>query len=296
MKVEQIFGQSSKSQKKKPLISNIEIILGLLILVLMMLFFLASVSYMMDFKQNNTESLVTSPLSPRISSSIPLLKKQPPIQQLSALSNRKPSSIPQPQTSHNLTSISSAQTQISPKTRTPSIAKIIYQELIDEFQDDLLAWRSEILQTTLTIRFQNPAIFFEVGNSEPNFYYQHMLANFFPRYINVLKKYKAVIEAISIEGHTSSEWRSSSSEDEAYFKNMALSQARTYTVLEYCLLLPTLANEKAWLQRLLTANGLSSSRLIKNNNFENIEYSRRVEFRIYLHDKGELSQDITTNN
>lgn len=280
MKVEQIFGQSSKPQKKKPLISTVEIILGLLILILMMIFFLASVSYMIDLKKNNGELETISSLNPSITPSIPLSQNQPPIQQTSTQPNLKPSSIPQPQTSQNLKPILIPQPPILPPA--PSIKTIIYQELFEEFKDDLPAWMAEILPTTLTVRFQNPDIFFEIGNSLPNFYYKKILANFFPRYIKLLKKYAAVIEAISIEGHTSSEWRSSSSEDEAYFNNMILSQARTYTVLEYCLLLPSLENEKAWLRRILTANGLSSSRVIINNHFENIEFSRRVEFRIYL--------------
>ncbi|EDN69476.1 conserved hypothetical protein [Beggiatoa sp. PS] len=175
-------------------------------------------------------------------------------------------------------------TKNSEKTITkPTITKIIYQALLKEFKPDLPLWVAKIEPTTLTIRFQEPTIIFQLGDDSLNTHYQFILTDFFPRYVRILKQYAHVIEAVSIEGHTSSEWRSSFSEDEAYFNNMALSQKRTRTVLEYCILLPTVKNDKEWLQQILTANGLSSSRLMIEDGFENIEHSRRVEFRIYLH-------------
>ncbi|MHB8423494.1 MAG: hypothetical protein ACYDAM_12165, partial [Leptospirales bacterium] len=103
------------------------------------------------------------------------------------------------------------------------------------------------------------------------------------RYIAILfsDKYKNSIREIRIEGHTSSVWNDISSSDDAYFKNMELSQARTRSTLQYVLTLPTVQNKKDWLRQLLTANGLSSSKLIYDKNGkEDSLISQRVEFRV----------------
>ncbi len=123
-------------------------------------------------------------------------------------------------------------------------------------------WSAEIDRATLTVRFYNPETLFELGSSSLSQHYKTILADFFPRYVKILTEHQAAIEAVSIEGHTSSEWRDSVSEDEAYLNNMALSQARTRSVLEECLQLSSITSYKDWLRSILTANGLSSSRLI----------------------------------
>ena len=69
--------------------------------------------------------------------------------------------------------------------------------------------------------------------------------------------------------------------DDAYFRNMELSQNRTRSVLRYILSLPAMDADKGWIKEKHTANGLSSSRpIVGNNGQEDKERSRRVEFRI----------------
>lgn len=55
----------------------------------------------------------------------------------------------------------------------------------------------------------------------------------FPRYLDVLLQFRDSIDEVRIEGHTNSAWNERSTSDEAYFKNMKLSQGRTRSVLEY---------------------------------------------------------------
>jgi outer membrane protein OmpA-like peptidoglycan-associated protein len=110
-----------------------------------------------------------------------------------------------------------------------------------------------------------------------------ILDDFFPRYIKLLfTKYKDNIEEIRIEGHTSSEWMEYKIDPEtAYFKNMKLSQDRTRSVLIYVLQMIKADTLKQWARGKITANGLSSSKLIiKPNGEEDKEASRRVEFRV----------------
>ncbi len=164
----------------------------------------------------------------------------------------------------------------------------IYEALVSEFQDDLLAWNAEIEKETLLVRFKAPEVLFAEGQSEIRVRFREILSDFFPRYVGVLSGFRTAIEEIRIEGHTSSEWNGVSPE-QAYYNNMALSQARTREVLSFALSIPDVEGEKAWLQTLLTANGLSSSRLILNQfGTEDPYLSRRVEFRVRTKARSEI--------
>lgn len=156
----------------------------------------------------------------------------------------------------------------------------LYHDLYSEFQNDLPKWQAVLLRD-LTIRFQEPEVLFKTGDSVPKPRFLEILNEFFPRYVRVLSsdKYKNALEEIRVEGHTSSIWKDVS-EDQAYSANMQLSQSRTRVVLDYVLNLPGVSSEKIWLKSLVTANGLSSSKLIFRNNKEDIKASQRVEFKV----------------
>ena len=158
----------------------------------------------------------------------------------------------------------------------------LYQELWEEFKEDLPGWKAVIEKETLTIRFEEPEVLFAIGSSELSDKFQVILNDFFPRYVRIISsnKYRNNIEEIRVEGHTSSEWNGESQEMEAYFNNMRLSQNRTRSVLKHCLSLIQEPEILTWSQQYITANGLSSSRLIKNTEgTEDKLKSRRVEFR-----------------
>ncbi len=142
-------------------------------------------------------------------------------------------------------------------------------------------WNAEIDKQSLAFRFQEPDVLFSVGDAEIKDKFKVILNDFFPRYIKILKQYQPDIEEIRIEGHTSSEWsKNMEFNEKTYFLNMALSQNRTRATLEYCLMLPDISTERAWIKQILTANGLSSSKPILVNGVEDIVRSRRVEFKI----------------
>ncbi len=168
--------------------------------------------------------------------------------------------------------------------------KQLYQDLYDEFKDDLELWNAEIIDSTLTIRFLvpdkvqsgSPKIFFSEGSSNISEYGKDVLDNFFPRFKNIIYgiNYRGEIDEVRIEGHTSSDWYGLS-QNRAYYRNMKLSQDRTRNVLEYTLESVDDLNEKNWLRSLVTSNGLSSSKLILDSlGNENYNASRRVEFRV----------------
>ena len=159
----------------------------------------------------------------------------------------------------------------------------LYQDLYTEFKDDLPRWGAELKAEDLSLQFYNTEVMFDLGQSTLQPEFEAILADFFPRYTRIItsEKYRYDISEVRIEGHTSSDWTNARSEDEAYINNMRLSQARTRSALGYVIGLPEVEYEKSWLKGHLTANGLSSSKLVVSaDGQENSERSRRVEFRL----------------
>lgn len=173
----------------------------------------------------------------------------------------------------------------------------LYQELSSEFKKDFDKWGAE-LHKDLTIRFKEPTVLFDVGSSDLKEKFKIILTDFFPRYISILSsdKYKNSITEIRIEGHTSSIWRKNSTEEDAYFLNMKLSQERTRTTLRYVLSIFDIKEHALWLRQYMTANGLSSSRLIHfNNGDEDMARSQRVEFRIINNAEARMAKILELN-
>ncbi|WP_396588869.1 OmpA family protein [Bermanella sp. R86510] len=167
----------------------------------------------------------------------------------------------------------------------------LYQDLLAEFAPDLPNWGAE-LDEDLTFRFNKTELLFERGESDLNPQFQNILSDFFPRYLKIItqEKYRDDILEVRIEGHTSSGWLGANDEDEAYINNMELSQARTRSTLAYLLNLQPVQDEKTWLKDYLTANGLSSAKVIINaSGIENEDRSRRVEFKVRTDAEGKIA-------
>ncbi|MFC1491587.1 OmpA family protein [Nitrospinota bacterium] len=159
----------------------------------------------------------------------------------------------------------------------------LYQALKNEFEADLRRWRATLDRETLSVRFHRPELLFDEGKSDIKDGFKEILRSFFPRYVRILqlKNFRENIAEVRIEGHTSSEWSRNIVGDAAYFLNMELSQDRTRAVLEYCMKLPAMTKFVEWAKSNITANGLSSSKIVKTaKGDENKLLSRRVEFRV----------------
>ena len=173
----------------------------------------------------------------------------------------------------------------------------LYQDLNKEFEKDLPRWGAE-LDRDMTIRFKEPEVLFATGKDELKPRFKNILDDFFPRYVRILTsaKYRNVIQEVRIEGHTSSFWEQSASDQEAYFKNMELSQARTRSTLKYVMSLRPVTAELSWLRRYVTANGLSSSRLVfDKDGSENFTRSQRVEFRVRTDSESRIARIIESS-
>ena len=163
------------------------------------------------------------------------------------------------------------------------------QELLKEFGADLKQWNAEILKDN-TVRFKSPEVLFGSGKSTLRSRFKKILNHFFPRYINILQRYQQDIEAIRIEGHTSSDWRYAKDLTTRYLNNVELSQQRALATLKYCYLRLT-EKQQIWLREVLRANGLSFAKPIFTlQGKENVEKSRRVEFKVVTKAEKKLYQ------
>lgn len=175
----------------------------------------------------------------------------------------------------------------------------LYEDLEREFLADLPRWRAELDRNDLSLKFTEPEVLFAPGSSDLKPQFKSILSDFFPRYVAILssEKYKQSISEIRIEGHTSSAWTGAVSLDDAYYFNMDLSQARTRSALQYVLELPPVSPDRAWLKQLLTANGLSSSRLaVRTDGSEDAQRSRRVEFRVRTDAETRIAKILDISN
>jgi outer membrane protein OmpA-like peptidoglycan-associated protein len=166
------------------------------------------------------------------------------------------------------------------------------QELLDElnkeFKEDFKSskWNAVLDSNNLSIRFVNEDVMFGQDEDILKDQFKAILADFFPRYLKIIlqTKYSNKIAEVRIEGHTS--------EEGTYEHNLDLSQRRTQKVMTFLRNLPAFKflndEDKIKMKFWLTANGLSSGRLIDKNGKLTYETKlpadpqkcRRVEFRI----------------
>ena len=169
----------------------------------------------------------------------------------------------------------------------------IYEALDNEFSEDLTSWGATIDKETLAFNFQSPDVLFANNETKLSEAYKAILNDFFPRYIMVLAPYRDSLDEIRIEGHTSSVGLRGSTEAQAYFYNMRLSQGRTRSVLEYgYALMPDEAN---WIKANIAAVGFSSSRAIIHDGVEDAAMSRRVSFRAITNADIQIKRILESN-
>ena len=121
-------------------------------------------------------------------------------------------------------------------------------------------------------------ILFDYASSELKPEGKELLKKFAPIYMDTLlsdESIKSQLYEIIIEGHTDSV--------STYLFNLKLSQERAYSVAEYILSDDVEYEHKDEVEKYLTANGRSYSKIIKNEDgSENAYASRRVEIKFRL--------------
>ena len=180
------------------------------------------------------------------------------------------------------------------------VQSAIYSSLIEEFKKDLSKWGAEVDPKTGTIRFSGAVVQFKHDSDVVSESFKNILEDFFPRYVRVLKQFEGSILEINIEGHTNSRRKESFNKDEGFIYNMNLSQRRAFNVFQYSLNTISTGNffdprervELDWVESKLSNVGFADrKKILKRNGEENMEASRRTEFRIRI-DNSELLEQI----
>jgi outer membrane protein OmpA-like peptidoglycan-associated protein len=170
----------------------------------------------------------------------------------------------------------------------------IHRALAEEFREDFKRWEIKFSeQRPLIIDFNAARYKFETGESELPETLKEVLTEFFPRYLDVLEMYDRDIQAIQIEGHTSSEWNDGDASFYAYKMNMGLSQRRSNELFSHVMTLGSVLKKHLyWFQKKLAAIGYGPSKLIyTDNGVEDKERSRRISFRV-IADSDIIMKDI----
>jgi len=166
--------------------------------------------------------------------------------------------------------------------------------LEEEFtEEEKKKWKMEVLPDLNLVRFNTPDIMFEKSSPELSDDFKKILSEFFPRYIEILSRFGDAIEVVKIEGHTSSEW-SGSSKEQAFIRNMFLSQQRTQAVFGHSMTM-LLRKKNARLvdfalEKIQTSGMSSTDVIVDQKGNENLELSRRVEFRHVFNDRAYLAK------
>ncbi|MEL0214851.1 MAG: hypothetical protein VW948_03630 [Burkholderiaceae bacterium] len=166
--------------------------------------------------------------------------------------------------------------------------------LEEEFtEEEKKKWKMEVLPDLNLVRFNTPDIMFEKSSPELSDDFKKILTEFFPRYIEILSRFGDAIEVVKIEGHTSSEW-SGSNKEQAFIRNMFLSQQRTQAVFGHSMTM-LLRKKNARLvdfalEKIQTSGMSSTDVIVDQKGNENLELSRRVEFRHVFNDRAYLAK------
>lgn len=155
--------------------------------------------------------------------------------------------------------------------------------------EKLKKWDAEVL-TDGTVRFNKPENQFDLGKAMLKEQFKADLNEFIPLYLQVMQmpQFNGKISEIHIDGHTSAIWNSITSEKEAYFHNMVLSQSRTVNTLQFVLAHPSVLSQYEWYRKHIVANGYSSSRPRIND--PAAPENQRVEFKVIIDDPRDSRQ------
>ena len=158
-------------------------------------------------------------------------------------------------------------------TQTPDF----YDELCRIFKVEIDA-RQLIIQKNLTIQLIDPSLYFKVSEFVLTDVQKIFLDKFSKKLMPFLNANQSYIEALAINGHTSSEWGTTNFTNR-YLKNAKLSMNRSYSTLSYIFLKQNRATQ-TWLTKILVGSGFSYSKKIIVEDEEDRDKSRRVTFKI----------------
>lgn len=155
----------------------------------------------------------------------------------------------------------------------------LYEKLKKLFKNEI-ATKKLLLKDDLTLELIDQSLLFQVGEYKLTDSQKNFLNSFSPKLVGFLKDNQKAIEALEVNGHTSSEWGGVDFTNK-YLNNEKLSLERSYSVLAYLFKKQNEPTQK-WLSKILIGSGFSFSKKIVFDEQEDFEKSRRVTFKIVV--------------
>ena len=146
---------------------------------------------------------------------------------------------------------------------------------LDDALGDVVESRGGRIDSRGTISFSD-ATLFPRGRADLTSEMRTFLDELCLPWLSTLRDQGFEIEEIRIEGHASPGWRGARNEQDAYLRNLELSQARARVVLEYCIDTTWGQDLGQWARERSVAIGFSSSRPVLENGEVSLEGSQRV--------------------
>lgn len=155
----------------------------------------------------------------------------------------------------------------------------IYVQLNKIFKNEI---KNEILSIDedLNIELLDRKLLFSIAKYKLNEKQKEFFKNFSQKLLPFLYKNRKHIDSLSINGHTSSDWKGVDF-TASYLKNAKLSSERAFSTLAYMFQLQSSTMQK-WLSKVIVGSAYSFSKNMKFQNIENKVKSRRVNFKIVL--------------
>lgn len=160
-----------------------------------------------------------------------------------------------------------------------SSVESIYQKLITLYKKEISEHQIKVKED-LTIELLDKRLYFDVGTYKLTKTQKIFLDKFSKKLLTFLYANKEFIQTLEVNGHTSSEWKSTNFTDR-YLKNEKLSMQRSYSVISRIFKSSSITIQQ-WLSNTLKGSGNSYAKLIKYDNVEVKKNSRRVSFKIIL--------------
>ena len=146
---------------------------------------------------------------------------------------------------------------------------------LEDALGDVVESRGGRIDSRGTISFSD-ATLFPRGRADLTSEMQDFLDELCFPWLSSLRDQGFEIDEIRIEGHASPGWRGARNEQDAYLRNLELSQARARVVLEYCIDTTWGQDLGQWARERSVAIGFSSSRPVFENGEVSLEASQRV--------------------
>lgn len=137
------------------------------------------------------------------------------------------------------------------------------------------------------------AILFDAGQDTIKPDFDRLLQSFCRLWFETLYEQREALDTVQVEGHASSEYASLSPE-QAFVRNLDLSQRRAAAVFGRCLALGGDDEVTDWARTAMAAVGYSSSRAIIENGIENRSASRRVVFALEPKTESQMTKAVLT--